>query len=167
MKILIAIDDSPFSFEAIKSVSERTWPEQTEFRFISVVEPPFAQYAEPNIYVVESILQAQQAALTNTMQLVADEVEKLKTKLEREVEGTVKEGDIASAIVQEAKSWQADLIVLGSHGRKGLSRLFLGSVANKVAQEAPCSVEIVKQKQVMDTEEVESLHTASFLQSRL
>ena len=53
-------------------------------------------------------------------------------------------GMIKCEIIDLAKSWPADLIVMGSHGRKGVSRLFLGSVAEEVLKDAPCSVEIVK-----------------------
>ncbi len=62
------------------------------------------------------------------------------------VSGSILTGDIRSSILDEAKNWGADLIVLGSHGRKGLSKLFLGSVAEGVAGHADCSVEIVKQR---------------------
>ncbi|TVQ07976.1 MAG: universal stress protein [Leptolyngbya sp. DLM2.Bin27] len=42
-----------------------------------------------------------------------------------------------------ARAWSADLIVVGSHGRKGISELFLGSVSNYVMHHAPCSVLVV------------------------
>ena len=57
---------------------------------------------------------------------------------------SVATGDARSMILQEAVRWQADLIVLGSHGRKGLGRFFLGSVSEAVARHAHCSVQIVR-----------------------
>jgi nucleotide-binding universal stress UspA family protein len=56
----------------------------------------------------------------------------------------VREGDARSAILDEADSWGADLIVVGSHGRTGLKRLVLGSVAAAVVAHAHCSVEVVR-----------------------
>ena len=50
----------------------------------------------------------------------------------------------AHAIVDAAEEWQADLIVLGSHGRRGFDRLVLGSVSESVAMHAHCSVEVVR-----------------------
>jgi nucleotide-binding universal stress UspA family protein len=47
-------------------------------------------------------------------------------------------------ILDEAKTWGADLIVMGSHGRHGLDRLVMGSVAEAVASHAHCSVEVVR-----------------------
>lgn len=54
------------------------------------------------------------------------------------------EGDPATEIVGYAKDVGADLIVMGTHGRTGLERLLMGSVAEKVLRDAPCSVLVVK-----------------------
>ena len=53
-------------------------------------------------------------------------------------------GDPRAFILDAAKTWAADLIVLGSHGRHGLERFLLGSVSEAVAVHAHCSVEIVR-----------------------
>jgi nucleotide-binding universal stress UspA family protein len=53
---------------------------------------------------------------------------------------TVETGDAAAAIVQQAVTTQADLIVMGTHGRRGFRRMLLGSVAETVLREAPCPV---------------------------
>jgi nucleotide-binding universal stress UspA family protein len=62
------------------------------------------------------------------------------------VETAVRDGHPRTVIVDEAKKWRADLIVMGSHGRTGLSRLLLGSVAQYVVSHAPCSVEVVRNR---------------------
>jgi nucleotide-binding universal stress UspA family protein len=56
----------------------------------------------------------------------------------------VVEGYPKEAILAEAERWGADLIVVGSHGYRGLTRLWLGSVSQAVASHAGCSVEIVR-----------------------
>jgi nucleotide-binding universal stress UspA family protein len=53
-------------------------------------------------------------------------------------------GDAKTKILENATKWGADLIVVGSHGWKGLNRFLLGSVSEAVARHAPCSVEIVR-----------------------
>jgi nucleotide-binding universal stress UspA family protein len=58
------------------------------------------------------------------------------------VETIVRQGDPRREIVEAAKDWDAELIVVGSHGRTGLQRLILGSVAEYVVRHAPCSVEV-------------------------
>src|SRR2546430_1194035 len=54
------------------------------------------------------------------------------------------EGDPATEIVRYAQDAMIDLIVMGTHGRTGLERLLMGSVAEKVMRESPCSVLVVK-----------------------
>jgi nucleotide-binding universal stress UspA family protein len=55
------------------------------------------------------------------------------------------EGDAATQILAAARAWPADIIVLGTHGRTGLARLVLGSVARNVLHHAPCSVLVVRE----------------------
>lgn len=54
------------------------------------------------------------------------------------------EGDPATEIVKYARDQGADLIVMGTHGRTGVERLLMGSVAEKVMRDAACSVLVVK-----------------------
>jgi nucleotide-binding universal stress UspA family protein len=49
-------------------------------------------------------------------------------------------GAADEAITEAAKDNDADLVIMGTHGRKGVSRLFLGSVASRVIATAPCPV---------------------------
>lgn len=53
-------------------------------------------------------------------------------------------GKPASEIVKTAKEWPADVIVMGSHARRGVERVLLGSVAEAVMRHAPCSVLVVR-----------------------
>ena len=62
------------------------------------------------------------------------------------VETAVRQGDPRTVIVDDADTWHADLIVVGSHGRTGLKRLVLGSVAQSVVAHAHCSVEVVRSR---------------------
>ncbi len=63
---------------------------------------------------------------------------------EIEVAHVFLEGDPATEIVRHARDAGVDLIVMGTHGRTGVERLLLGSVAEKVLRDAPCSVLVVK-----------------------
>jgi nucleotide-binding universal stress UspA family protein len=60
--------------------------------------------------------------------------------IDLEYEHLIRPGDPATVIGNAAKSCQADLVVLGTHGRKGMERLIVGSVAEKVIRTAPCPV---------------------------
>jgi nucleotide-binding universal stress UspA family protein len=60
------------------------------------------------------------------------------------IERILERGDAATGILQVAQERSCDLIVMGSHGRTGLGRLLLGSVAEQVVRKAPCPVLTVK-----------------------
>jgi nucleotide-binding universal stress UspA family protein len=60
------------------------------------------------------------------------------------VEHQMVEGDAATEILRQAVATNANLIVMGTHGRKGLTRLLMGSVAEQVVRRAPCPVVTVK-----------------------
>jgi universal stress protein A len=60
------------------------------------------------------------------------------------VDYRLEEGDPAAEIQRVARQTQCDLIVMGSHGRTGLTRLLMGSVAEQVVRKAPCPVMVVK-----------------------
>jgi nucleotide-binding universal stress UspA family protein len=60
------------------------------------------------------------------------------------VEHRLVEGDAASEILREAQAARCDLIVMGTHGRMGIERLLLGSVAEEVMRNAPCPVVTVR-----------------------
>jgi nucleotide-binding universal stress UspA family protein len=61
-------------------------------------------------------------------------------------EGIVREGKVGKTIVEEAKEWEADLIVVGAHGLSGLESLIMGNVARHVVDHAVCSVEVIRPK---------------------
>lgn len=60
------------------------------------------------------------------------------------VSTSVVRGKPRSKIIDVASKWKADLIVLGSHGRRGFNRMLMGSVSEAVVRHAPCSVHVVR-----------------------
>lgn len=146
MKILLAIDSSEYSAEAIQEVATRPWPQQTIVRVLSVVEPVTPPATELWYDAGGSLERVEQEMTKRATELTTSAAEKLQGK-GFTVETTVHDGDPRSEIVDEAGQWSADLIVLGSHGYTGIMRLLLGSVALSVVSHAPCSVEVVRRKQ--------------------
>lgn len=145
MNILVAIDDSTFSDAAIDSVTERTWPEGSKFKLLSVVEPFHPEYAGWHTNYMPVAVEAQKELVEAAKSLVNEKVKRLTDAFGRQsVLAEVREGYVTDTILETAKEWPADLIVVGSHGRTGITRLLLGSVSEAVVSQAPCSVEIVK-----------------------
>ena len=78
-------------------------------------------------------------------QAIREQLQRIKaTDPAISIEHLLEEGDPATGILQVAKERSCDLIVMGSHGRTGLGRLLLGSVAEQVVRKAPCPVLTVK-----------------------
>jgi nucleotide-binding universal stress UspA family protein len=145
MNVLVAIDDSTYSDAAINSVVERTWPEGSKFRLLSVVEPFHPEHAGWHTSYMPVAVEAQNEMIEAAKRLVNDRVKKLTLTFGKSnVSAEIREGYVTDTILESAKEWPADLIVVGSHGRTGLTRLLLGSVSEAVVSQAPCSVEIVK-----------------------
>ena len=140
MKILLAIDDSRFSDAAAKFLAGQFRPEETEIRVLQVVEP--ISISEP-----PQMAPGYYPELKDQLPRAHEVVDRVATMLSSagfRVTTSVATGDARSVILEEAAEWHADLIVLGSHGRKGLGRFFLGSVSEAVARHAHCSVQIVR-----------------------
>jgi len=85
-------------------------------------------------------------SLKHGRQIVQHAEEKL-SKAGFNVETAVEEGDPKSMILDHAATWKPDLIVMGSHGRKGIEHFLMGSVSEAVVRYAPCSVEVVRVNQ--------------------
>ena len=84
----------------------------------------------------EVLAELKQSATTRLRRLAK---EKLDARIPVEIVVTVA-GDAGAEIVRTAKEWKADVVVMTTHGRKGLSHLILGSSAERVVREAPCPV---------------------------
>lgn len=147
MNILLAIDGSPFSHAAIDELLNRPWPEDTNVMVLSVVEPFHPEYAGWYAEYVPVAMEAQQEVFNSTRKLVNDTIAMLAPKFGGEhLLAEVKEGHIKTEIIETARHWPADLVIMGSHGRKGITRFLMGSVSEGVLADAPCSVEIIKLK---------------------
>jgi len=143
MKILLALDDSRFSEAALQSVLRQAKSGDTEVRVLHVVEPPS--------HLTAGGMAGYDTALDGELKAESQKGEALAAKAaERLRSNGVKvnpmsvPGDPRSKIIDCAAEWRADLIVVGSHGRTGVSRFLMGSVSEAVARHAHCSVEIVR-----------------------
>ena len=140
MKILLAVDESKFSEEALKTVAGQFPPQGTEVRVLHVLQP-ITLTAPPQMaagYAPELAAQEKQAR-----ELVERAAQTLRAAGFK-VEAAVEKGDIREKIIDVAAAWPAGLIVIGSHGRRGVQRFLLGSVAEFVVRHAPCSVQVVR-----------------------
>lgn len=147
MRILLATDGSVYSAAAARSIAERPWPEGIEVRIVSVIEPmvpaadPWYAAAAVAERVLEESRKKSEEAVAAAQEIVG--AAGIKT------EAAVLDGSPKKRIVEEATSWRAHLIVVGSHGRRGLTRYLLGSVSEAVAMHAHCSVEVIRDRSLL------------------
>lgn len=153
MKVLLATDGSDCSVSAANAIAAQPWPRGSIFKVLSVEE----LMVVGNQMEAASLSAVYPAMLLGELRTQARErassaVETTKEILSRA--GLVLDGGDAtplgeprSVILETAKEWGADLIVVGSHGRRGLDRFLLGSVSEAVAIHASCSVRVVRASQ--------------------
>ena len=139
MKILLAIDDSKFSDAAVQAVIAHHKLQGLEVRVLHADRAADASLMAPEVTEYMPPMESEEEAKA----LVAKAADALRSAGVN-VTTAVVQGDPKSIILDNAKAWGADLIVLGSHGRKGLERFMLGSVSEAVLRHAHCSVEIVR-----------------------
>jgi nucleotide-binding universal stress UspA family protein len=138
------MDDSESSRAAMQALVSQMRPEGAEVLVLRVVQPHIFSippemaegYAPERDEMRKEEFQRAQESLNQASQEIRAAHFSVNTR--------VVEAETRNGILDVAAEWGADLIVLGSHGRKGLQRFLLGSVAESVARHADCSVEIVR-----------------------
>lgn len=148
LKILLATDGSESSDAAAQSIAARPWPAGTEVRVLSAVElllPAGYAFFEPPNFDTPFLESSRAEAMKRSQDAIARAREKLDAAgLKTSESISVLMEPARTIILNEAAEWGADLIVLGSHGNRGLDRLLLGSVSEGVAMHAGCSVEVIR-----------------------
>ena len=135
MKILLATEGSKHSIAAARAVAEQPWPEGTEVKVMSMVNPL--------VYSIEEIGLFDSGGTDRAHRAIGDAAQIL-AGAEVKMSAEVIAGRPDRRIAHEAKEWGADLIVVGTEDRRGLRRLLKRSVSEWVASRAPCSVKVVR-----------------------
>lgn len=143
-KIIVAIDDSETSRCALQEAAQLAKAHGAQLCIVHVADETLLGMHNRTFSTTIDLDQAREAIREAGRKLLAD----VKTKLEGiDAETLLTEADnqrVSEVIVDAAKQWGADLIVLGTHGRRGLQRLILGSVAEQLVRLAPVSVLLVR-----------------------
>ena len=156
MRVLLAVDGSPYSDAAVNEVASRIWPEHTEVRVITAYELPLAPAPETWALPQDYFENLDRAARESAEAIEQAVVLKLASSLAPNVKvtGNILPGSPRSIILEEAERWRADLFVVGSHGYGAWQRFLLGSVSQTVVSHAGCSVEVVRLRSHQETGEV-------------
>jgi universal stress protein A len=133
--ILVAIDYSDCAFHALDVAADLAKSQNAAFDILTVIDP---LQADPY-----GAIQPWLVALNQDAVKLLDDSSAAMQREGLTVRKKLLDGPPAVTIVEYARKISADLIVIGSHGRKGLSRMMLGSVAESVMRDASCPVLVV------------------------
>jgi nucleotide-binding universal stress UspA family protein len=135
-KILFPTDFSPASEAVLRHATALARGNNATLLILHVEEPPLAYGSGELFYGVSDFS-------TETLQKLLDDIVPPDSSVR--VERRLVMGDPAAEIPRVAKEENVDMIVMGTHGRTGLLRLLMGSVAELVVRRAPCAVLTVRQ----------------------
>ena len=148
-KILVAIDGSKSSDNALDFALDLTDKYSAQIVLISVFNPPTVSYltSPAMVYIPVDTTKHSEEIRVYHDKMLSEALKKVKN-FNKDLKVTKKllEWRPADKIVETAKDGGFDLIVIGSRGLGGIKEFFLGSVSDRVADEAPCPVLIIKEK---------------------
>ncbi|HYA38284.1 MAG TPA: universal stress protein, partial [Candidatus Methylomirabilis sp.] len=134
-RILVAVDESPHAEHALARAASLAKGPSAALRIIHVVDMGWLPLGPELAIDIDVIVRARRAAGEKILTAARDAARAAGVEAEtRLLETATPTQRIAAAIADEAASWPADVVVLGTHGRRGVERLLLGSVAEGVAR---------------------------------
>ena len=146
--VLVAMDGSDDSFQAVRFLQSLALPRRTKVRLLSVVERiPYPTTAPGAIRgqllrMLKELEAERRGELDKVLERAARQLDDTLTRVTRSTPA----GNPADAIVAAADDYDTDLVVVGARGKGGMARLLLGSVSEKVLRDARCPVLIVKER---------------------
>lgn len=144
MRVLLVTDGTEFSNFAIEKLLGLNLSADSEVRVLSVVDVPMPVGFDPigGMPNYAEIEQLQREQIDKIVEAAVNKIQTARTDLTVSSQTAI--GSPESRIVEIAEEWNADLIVVGSHGYNAWERLLLGSVSNAVVHHAPCSVLVAR-----------------------
>lgn len=166
MKVVIALDDSPYAQHVLDLVCKRHWHQDTEFRIVHVMEPlPVADWAGEDMPELEQELRERRQK--HAEKVCGDARHRLERHFpDARVHFEIRHGSPKTEIILSATEWEANRILIGAHGRGVCPHNLLGSVSRSVAEQAPCTVEILREKAREKSKETDKPTKAETVTSR-
>lgn len=143
-KILVAVDGSPTSVQALQEAREVAEKENADIKIMTVIT-----HASAYAYAYTPSLNQsfEEESVSNAKKVLA-EAEKIFEGYEGKVESVRVHGDAADMIIKEVEEDTPDLLVMGSRGAGGFKRLILGSTVSKVLNHVCCNILVVRQCEI-------------------
>ena len=144
LRLLIGVDNSPYSNAVVESLGRREWPKGCEVRLLAVVDTVMVVTPDP---FQPQVMKWIEIGDEENWDQVRDIFQPLADKLRAaglDAAVKIRKGNPAKELLGEAEEWEADCIFLGAKGTRGIDRLLLGSVSSAVSARAHCSVEVIR-----------------------
>jgi nucleotide-binding universal stress UspA family protein len=148
MRILLAIDDSPKSELAIEELLRLNIPEESKLRIVTATDLPLVVQPlpmNPSMARVRADLGALRQQSSLRLQSVAEKLQEKLPENRCEIETEVLMGSPAQAVIEDAKYWGADMLVVGSHLYNSWERWLLGSPSLSIVQQTPCTIYVARE----------------------
>jgi len=145
-KILVALDGSDTANLALKEAITLAKEGNSKVRGVFVVD---AYHVAPEVefITVQEVVDSMRSEAKIILEKAQKKLDLADIKADTKIlETDASEGRIAEAIAREAKNWSANLIVVGTHGRRGFSHFLLGSVAESIVRVATKPVLLIRGK---------------------
>ena len=143
-RIIVAADGSSVSELALHEAIRLAQDQKASIRIIHIVDENYVNSSETNIDY-PTLWQAYREEGIKFLDEVSEKVRQAKIPFDcRLIEIKPFAGKIAEKIVEAAKEWSADLLVLGTHGRRGFNHFLLGSVAEHVIRSASTPILLIR-----------------------
>ena len=148
MRILFATDGSRSADRARDLLGRLSWPVGTRFCVVCALEPRGELFTAPWMMPAAGELDSVESELLRHADVTLDDAVRTLEVPDGPVERLTLRGRPASAIVEEARAWRADLLVLGNRGHGPIASMVLGSVSAEVVDHAPCPVLVVRDDEI-------------------
>ncbi|NPV91824.1 MAG: universal stress protein [Firmicutes bacterium] len=142
-KVLVATDFSNFAEKVLETAESIATKYNASVYLLHVVDQNVSKSSDDYNLPDEVVERYKEQGMKNSFEIIKGQTEKLKSK-GIETEPVVMAGNPAEVILSEQAAKGADVIVMGSHGKTGLTRYMLGSVAEKVIRHATVPVLVVR-----------------------
>ncbi|HEY9786817.1 MAG TPA: universal stress protein [Candidatus Obscuribacterales bacterium] len=141
MNVIVAIDSAQSAETALKFLKDCKYGPPDHIHLVHVIVPGFADAKVAGIPDVVAEERSTEQKLLDALSAT------IKNNLGAEVTTDILAGDVGSVIADVCRRFDADEVIVPSHARHGFSRLWFGSVADEIVDEAPCTVIVLKMPQ--------------------
>lgn len=139
-KILVCLDGSPLAEAALPHAQILASDEEAEILLLRVSANPAAEFSFSDPAIANSVIQEMESETLHYMQSVRSRLQKAGFR----TSFLIRQGAVAETILQTASEIQTDVIVMSTHGRSGVQRWLLGSVADRIVTHSNIPVMLIR-----------------------